>query len=318
MRRITRAAATPACAARRALAIALVAGCARQQAAVQRPGALMTPADLQALPSQSADRRIAYGPDSSQFGDLRIPSGPGPHPVVILIHGGCFKAAYATLRDLAPMGDALKALGIASWNLEYRRLGEAGAGWPGTYQDIARGVDHLRAIASEHALDLNQVAVVGHSAGGHLALWAASRHRVPPGSALSDVSPLRVRGVLDLAGPADLAADVSRYEGLCGDRVLTAMAGGTPVDVPAHYAQASPIALLPTGIPEVLLIGEFEEHLPRPSAEAYVRSARRAGDRAALIVVPGVGHFEIASPTATSWPQVERVVRALLRGRSPE
>src|SRR6185503_21096422 len=98
--------------------------------------ALMTPQDLQALPSQAADVRAAYGKYSSQYGELRVPAGPGPHPVVVLIHGGCFKAAYATLRDLAPMGEALKANGIATWNIEYRRLGEPGGGWSGTYLDV--------------------------------------------------------------------------------------------------------------------------------------------------------------------------------------
>jgi acetyl esterase/lipase len=98
------------------------------------------------------------------------------------IHGGCFKAAYATARDLAPMGDALKADGIASWNVEYRRLGQPGGGWPGTYLDVGRAVDHLHALARQYALDLGRVVVVGHSAGGHLAMWAAARSGLPTAS----------------------------------------------------------------------------------------------------------------------------------------
>jgi acetyl esterase/lipase len=277
----------------------------------------MTPQDLQALPSQAADDRSAYGEDSSQYGELRVPTGPGPHPVVVLIHGGCFKAAYATLRDLAPMGDALKRDGIATWSLEYRRLGEAGAGWSGTYLDVARGVDHLRAMAREHNLDLGRVVLLGHSAGGHLAMWAAARSRVPPGSPLYAPNPLPVRGVVDLAGPLDLTANIPQYEHLCRDAVITALLGGTPVTKPERYEQASPIKLLPLGVPQVLVIGDHEDFVPMPLVEAYAAAAARAGDSVRTITIPRAGHFEIASPRTTAWPHIEAAIRSLLDGRLP-
>jgi len=137
---------------------------------------LMTPQELTAVPARPADMRVEYGPDSNQFGELRLPAGSGPHPVVALIHGGCFKAAYASLRDLAPTGDALKAQGIATWNVEYRRLGQPGGGWPGTYQDVGHAVDQLRALAETYRPDLNRVVIVGHSAGG---ISRCGRHRAP-------------------------------------------------------------------------------------------------------------------------------------------
>jgi acetyl esterase/lipase len=281
------------------------------------PERLMTPQDLGALPSQPPDRRISYGEDSSQYGELRLPVGPGPHPVVVLIHGGCFKAAYATARDLAPMGDALKADGIATWNIEYRRLGEPGGGWPGTYLDVGRAVDHLRTLAGQYALDLGRVIVVGHSAGGHLAMWAAARERVPMGSGISSVTSLPVRGVVNLAGPVDLTANIAGYEGLCRDTVITSLLGGTPAAMPNRYAAASPIKLLPLGIPQVLIIGEHEDFVPRPLAEAYMREATQAGDSVRLVVIPRAGHFEIASPRASTWPLVEAAIRSLLAGRLP-
>ena len=284
--------------------------------ATARP-VLMGPQELQALPSQPPDHRIAYGDSPSQYGELRLPAGAGPHSVAVLIHGGCFKSAYATAKDLAPMGDALKAKGIATWNIEYRRVGEAGGGWPGTYQDIGSAIDHLRTLAGPHALNLSRIAVVGHSAGGHLAMWAAGRQRVPSGSAIAATSPLPLRGALNLGGPLDLTANIAGYQALCRDTVITALLGGTPASVPERYAHASPIKLLPLGIPQVILIGEHEDFVPRPLAEAYVKTAVQSGDRAHLIVIPGAGHFEIASPRASTWPQVESAIRALVDGKLP-
>lgn len=283
-----------------------------------RPGALMTPLDLQALPSDAPDRRIAYGADPNQYGELRLPRSRGPHPVAVLVHGGCFKAEYATLRDLAPMADALKASGIASWNIEYRRLGQPGGGWPGTYLDVGNAVDHLRTFATQNSLDLRRVVIVGHSAGGHLAMWAAARARVPRGSELHAANPLSVRGVLDLAGPIDLTMNLAGYEALCRDAVITKLVGGPPTDVPERYAHASAMKLLPLGIPQVILTGEHEEFVPRPIAETYVRAANEAGDPVRLIVMPDAGHFEIASPRAATWPRVLSVIRTLLEGELPE
>ena len=304
-----------------AMLAALTAGCGSRPApSVETPSSspsLMTPVDLQALPSKQADQRIAYGADSSQFGELRIPSGPGPHPVAILIHGGCFKAAYATLRDLAPMADALEEMGIATWNIEYRRLGQPGGGWPGTYLDVGNAIDHLRGIASVHGLDTGRVVVVGHSAGGHLAMWAAARPRLPATSELHAAAPLPLRGVVDLAGPVDLTANIAGYEGLCRDAVITGLLGGTPASVPERYAHASATRLVPLGLPQVLIIGEHEDFVPRPLAEAYARSAEQAGDRVRLIVLPRAGHFEIASPRAATWPHVAAAIRSLVDGKLP-
>ncbi|HEX2337216.1 MAG TPA: alpha/beta hydrolase [Hyphomicrobiaceae bacterium] len=276
----------------------------------------MTPEELSALPSRAPDRRITYGTDPNQYGDLRIPPGPGPHPVVVLIHGGCFKAAYATADDLSAMADVLKADGIATWNIEYRRLGQPGGGWPGTYHDAGRAVDHVRVIAGEYYLDLDRVVVVGHSAGGHLAMWTAARRRLTKTSDIYVADPLELRGVMDLAGPVDLAADIPNYETLCRDTVITSLLGGTPAAVPEHYAQASAIKLLPLGVPQVLVLGSHEEFVPLRLVEAYVKAATQAGDNVRHILIPGAGHFEIASPLSFTWPQVKAAIRSLLERRS--
>jgi acetyl esterase/lipase len=295
--------------------LALSVGCARRvsppDAAAGSPR-LMTPQDLQALHSRAPDRRVPYGEDSSQYGELRVPAGAGPHPVVVLIHGGCFKAAYATARDLAPMGDALKADGIASWNVEYRRLGQPGGGWPGTYLDVGRAVDYLRTLAGQYQLDLGRVVIVGHSAGGHLAMWAAARARLPASSPLYLKDPLPVRGVIDLAGPVDMTAHIQEYEALCGDTVITSLLGGTPATVPERYEQASAIRLLPLGVPQVLIVGTHEEFVPLPLVETYAKAARRAGDSVGVIVIPGAGHFEIATPRSAAWREVRSAIRSLV------
>jgi len=289
--------------------LALTLACARPAAPP-----LMSPRDLQALPSRPATARVAYGSDSSQYGELRVPPGPGPHPVAILIHGGCFKAMYANARELGAMGDTLTAEGIATWNIEYRRLGQPGGGWPGTYLDVGRAVDHLRELAQDHDLDLSRVVLVGHSAGGHLAMWAASRARLAPESDLYLPDRLPVRGVVDLAGPVDMTANIPGYEGLCRDSVITLLLGGRPGEVPGRYADASAIRRLPLGVAQVLVIGEHEEFVPRPVAEAYVRAAQEAGDSIRLLVLPGMGHFELAMPTTPAWAPVAAAIRGLIDG----
>jgi acetyl esterase/lipase len=238
--------------------------------------------------------------------------------VVVLIHGGCFKAAYANTRDLAPMADALKADGIATWNVEYRRLGQPGGGWPGTYLDVGRAVDYLRTLAGQYQLDLGRVIIVGHSAGGHLAMWTAARSRLPTSSPLYVTDPLPVRGVIDLAGPVDMTANIQGYETLCRDTVITSLLGGTPATVPERYQQASAIKLLPLGVPQALVEGTHEDFVPLPLMKAYAEAARRAGDPVQLVVIPGVGHFEVASPRSSAWPTVESAIRSLLGGRLPE
>jgi acetyl esterase/lipase len=215
------------------------------------------------------------------------------------------------------MADALKADGIATWTIEYRRLGESGGGWPGTYLDVGRAVDHVRSLAAEHHLDLSRVVVVGHSAGGHLAMWTAGRRRLTKTSDLYVANPLPVRGVMDLAGPVDMTANISGYEALCGDTVITSLLGGTPAAVPDHYAQASAIRLLPLAIPQVLVLGSHEEYVPLRFLDAYAQAATQAGDQVRRILIPGAGHFEIASPLSFPWPQVRAAIRSLLDGKLP-
>lgn len=276
--------------------------------------AVMTVSEFQSLPVAAADRRVPYGEEADQFGELRVPASAGPHPVVVLVHGGCWKAEYSTLRELGPIGDVLKAEGIATWNIEYRRLPQPGSGWPGTYLDVGRAIDALRLLATDHALDLNRVIVLGHSAGGHLAMWAAIRHQVATSSPLYQANPLPIRGVVNLAGTIDMRDNIAHMATMCrGDDVVTKLLGGTPTAVPERYDEVSAITRLPLRVPQVLIWGGREDIVPRRIVEKYERAARQAGEPVQLLIVPNVGHFEPATPYSSAWPTVKAAILSLLR-----
>ncbi len=270
----------------------------------------MTPGELSRV-SKKADHVISYGASPDQKAELRVPPGDGPHPVVILIHGGCW-ASFANLSDLGPMADALKSSGFASLNIEYRRLGQTDGGWPGTFLDVGTAVDLLRTLAAQHRLDLSRVVVLGHSAGGHLAMWVAARSRLPVGTPLYVENPLPIKGVINLAGPGDMESFIPFQTQGCGSAVVQAMLGGTPARFPERYAQASAIRMLPLGKPQILIWGDRDDILPLSVGEDYAKAATEVGDPALLVVFPGLGHFETASPYSPCWPVVRSAIECLV------
>lgn len=296
--------------------LVVLAGCARGTKSNQTSSPsrqLMTPVEFQALPSKPTDHRISYGKDPNQYGELRIPASAGPHPVVILIHGGCWRAEFATLRDLAPMGDQLEADGIASWNIEYRRLYQPGSGWPGTYLDVGQAVDFLRTLVQQYNLDLNRVVVLGHSAGGHLAMWVAARHKLPKESRIYLENPLPIRGVIDLAGTPDMAGYVHLDDkNNCGADVIKGMLGENPEDARERDKQVSALKLLPLGIPQVLIWGRQDDYLTVKVAEKYEQAAKQAGDQIRVITMENTGHFEIATTLPPTWEVVRQNIKSLL------
>ena len=271
----------------------------------------LRPRDVDALPSRAADHRIAYGRDSLQFGDLRLPNGPPPHPLVIVIHGGCWVSHFASLQNTAALSDALRDAGVATWNVEYRRLDHPGGGWPGTMADVAAATDYVRTLAKRFPLDTTRVIGIGHSAGGHLALWLGARGRLTSGSPLYVAQPFRLQGVVALGGPGDLADFTTYAATICGTPVIERLLGGTPATVPDRYTQASPRALLPLGTRQLLIVGADDGVMPERARNAYVDVARSAGDSVEAIVVPG-GHFEVIAPTSAAWPTVRDAVLKLL------
>jgi acetyl esterase/lipase len=218
----------------------------------------------------------------------------------------------ADVGHTAPLSDALRNEDIATWNIEYSRIGHPRGGWPGTFVDVGLGVDYLREIADEYNLDLEQVVVIGHSSGAHLALWVAARSKIPPESPVYHDSPLPVRGVVALASPVDLEKEIDLANQLCGDSLMIKLVGGLPDEVPENYNNVSPLRLLPTGVPQRLIIGQNDipvliEHLAN-----YTDSALVLNEHVELDTVPYAGHHEPAVPGSVAWLKVRDAIMSLL------
>ena len=263
--------------------------------------------DLPSLAAGPPTERIQYAAGPFQFGNLRVPKGPGRHPVVVFIHGGCWLSAF----DIAHAGSIEQAMadsGLAVWSLEYRRVGNDGGGWPGTFQDIANGTDYLRTLAAKYSLDLNRVVVAGHSAGGMFALWVAARKKIPASSELYVANPLAVRGVFALAPAPDLEG--LSAAGTCGN-VINKLMGGSPAEHADRYAAASPMKLVPVGVPQTLIVGA-QDRSWAPIGRAYFARAQSVGDSGVTLVeAPEAGHFELVAPKTTTWPIVIRELKAM-------
>lgn len=245
-----------------------------------------------------------YGPAPAQAAELLLPAslatdprgGPTRGGVAVLVHGGYWKAGYDRSLEDAVAADLLDR-GVPVWNVDYRAATADGGGWPGTLEDVAAACDLLVDVAAERGLDARRTALVGHSAGGQLALWAAGRRRLPadaPGAG-PRLLPL---AVVSQAGVDDLVDAASR--GL-GDGAVPALLGGTPEDVPDRYALASPTALLPLGLPVLAVTGTADVNVPPDQTTSFAAAARAAGDDVTLEVVDGEDHFAHLDPASRCW-----------------
>jgi len=242
--------------------------------------------DILRVPPPKADARVSYGHGPQQFGDLRLPAGKGPHPTVIFIHGGYWRNTY----NLDHTGHACAALakaGAATWNIEYRRLGDTGGGWPGTMDDVLHAGEFLRILGPRYNLDLRRVVASGHSAGGQLALWLAAQMAV------------ELRGVIPLAAVSDLrrAFALQLSNGVVGQFL-----GGSPDRVPQRYAATSPIELLPISAPQRVIHGTADDIVPFEISERFAKASHNAK----LIPLPGAGHFELIDPKSREWETVRK------------
>lgn len=230
------------------------------------------------LPPGPAGTRIGYGADPNQFGELYLPPTPGPHAVLIYIHGGFWRARY-DLTHARALCHAIAAAGCAVWSLEYRRVGQSGGGYPGTLDDVRAGA---RRLAQIPGLDLARVVLAGHSAGGHLALWLAAQEE------------LELRAVIALAAVSDLRRARALH---LGDGAVDAFLGSAD-----HDSHVSPLELLPMRVPQRLLHGTLDAVVPFELSERFAS----ASNNARLVTLPGAGHLELIDPRWPEWPIVRQ------------
>ncbi|TPG14618.1 alpha/beta hydrolase [Sphingomonas oligophenolica] len=284
---------------------------------------LLTWSDLTRRPRPTPDATVAYGTDPLQKGDLwipqRKPNGNARPPVIIMIHGGCWQTDIADRTLMDWIADDLRHDGIAVWNIDYRGVDRPGGGYPGTFTDTGKAVDQLHAIAKKYHLDARRVVAIGHSAGGHLALWAAGRARLPASSPLRVAHPLRINHVISLGGLPDLEATAASPDNGCGTAVVARLVG--PLDNntrPDPYADTSVTRLLPLGVSQDLVNGREDHIIPYRLATGYVATATTAGDTAVLHTVPNTGHVELITPESTAWAETRRLIHAALLIPSPQ
>lgn len=246
--------------------------------------------DILSLTPPPADARVAYGSDANQFVDLRLPKSKGAHPLAIGIHGGYWRARY----DLGYFGHlcaALTAKGIATANLEYRRVGNTGGGWPGTFADVRAGYQFLLQKAGQYGFDARRAVAIGHSAGGQLALCLAAHE---PG----------VKSAVSLAGVVDLQRAYTLH--LSNDAVVEFL-GGTPAEVADHYREADPMKLS-IAARQWLVHGKEDDVVPPALSRDYVAAKKKLKEDVQLVEISAAGHFELVDPRASAWKDVENAV----------
>jgi acetyl esterase/lipase len=262
------------------------------------------PREVLSRPSPPPDFTVAYGDDPEQVADVRMPPrGVDVHPMVVYLHGGFWMSEWDRVHA-APLATALAALGYPVASLEFRRVGQPGGGWPGTFDDAATGVAKLPELVAVAVAERGGVApdttrpiLVGHSAGGHLALWVARR-----------LGPSGTRGVVALAPVADLA---TAYELGLGDGAVAKLLGGGPLDVPELYAAADPTANLPLTVPAVIVHGDLDAEVPVEIGVDFVAASGSAGDDVRLVRLSDVEHYALIDPQSSVWPQIIGAVDAL-------
>lgn len=238
-----------------------------------------------------------YGPDDLRTGELRVPRGRGPFPVAVLIHGGCFVKEMGGT-GMQSLAEALRQRGFATWDIDYRRYGHAGGGFPGTFDDISAGVDYLPRLAKRYNLDMNRVTVMGHSAGAFFASWSAGRRKLEGPWRAKAGSP-RFRSLFVIDGPGTLAPFVGVDRQVCGRPVIAPFMGGTPAQVPEAYRMADIAATADLGIPQHFVLADLG-----PLMQPYVTQVRKRGIAGKEIAPPNANHFDVITPSTANGKSV--------------
>ncbi|SDJ51297.1 alpha/beta hydrolase family protein [Salimicrobium halophilum] len=263
-------------------------------------------------------QKIYYGEKKDHFGELRLPDTEGPYPVAIVIHGGFWKSEYG-LEETREIAEDLTADGWATWNIEYSRVGQDAGGWPGTFLDAAQATDALFVLQHDHPLDLKRVVTIGHSAGGHLALWLAGRKNLPETSYLYKRSPLPLAAAVSLAGVNELKTmhDVHRFRddtlNKSPDNPTADLLGGSPEEVPERFRDGSPKELLPLSTMQILVHGALDINVPVGISDDYQEWAENMGDPVKYVRMSDAEHFMLTDTSTRAWKRVKEEMDLLLR-----
>ncbi len=277
------------------------------------PPVLMTWSDLKERPLPAPTHTIQYGAGAAEVADLWLPEGAGPHPVVLMVHGGCWQKQFADRTLMNYAAERLRAEGIAVWNIEYRGVDEAGGGYPGTFLDVAKAADALRDVAGKYNLKTDRVVAYGHSAGGHLALWLAARPRLPEASPLHGANPLPIATVLSVGGLADLKAAAPVTDPGCLAAIMDQLTGPPSAARPDVFSDTSPAELLPLGARQISVNGDRDAIAPAELGHGYTARARAAGDIAETVVIANTGHVELISPGAAAFDAELEFIKTAFR-----
>jgi len=273
---------------------------------------LMTWNDLFGRVPVSPTQTVKWGPGATDVADLWLPKGDGPHPVVVMVHGGCWQKEIADRTIMNWAAEDLRAQGLAVWNIEYRGVDEAGGGYPGTFLDVAHAADALRDQSMVYSLDLKRVAAFGHSAGGHLAMWLAARPRLPQASPMRMDNPLKLVGVVNSGGLADLAESKDVTDRSCLADIYDKLVAPISSSRARVLSDTSPAEMLPLGVRQISVNGHEDRIAPPVLGESLARRARAAGDDAEARVVMNTGHVELVSPGAKAWDVEVAALREIL------
>ncbi len=275
-------------------------------------GATMQWADLLERPRPKADVRIPYGADPLQYAELWLPRGNAPHPVVLMVHGGCWQTDIADASIMNYIADDLRTRGIAVWNIEYRGVDRDGGGYPGTFLDVVAASEALRKHGNKYGLATQRVVAVGHSAGGHLALWLAARERISRSSRLYSTTPLPIAAAISLGGLPDLEAAQVPPGDTCGAEPVRRLVGLAGEGRSDPYADTSPAAMFPFSSRQVLINASRDRIAPPSFAEAYAAKAQKHGAGVQRVTVPDEGHVELIAPGTSSWAAAVVEIRKAL------
>ncbi|HKU26636.1 MAG TPA: alpha/beta hydrolase [Candidatus Sulfotelmatobacter sp.] len=241
-----------------------------------------------------ADARLNYGKDQFHFGDLRLPHGKGSFPAAMFVHGGFWRAGY-DLQHAGFLCAGLTKAGFVTWNIEYRRVGNPGGGWPGSFEDVTSGYQFLRQLVGKYPIDTKRMVVMGHSAGGQLALALAAHHN-------------SMRAAVSLAGVVNLHRAWELH--LSHDAVAEFL-GGPPERVRDHYREASP-AELDIHCKQLIVHGLHDDTVPVEMSREYVRQKTAKSENITFLELPDSGHYELIDPKSTAWPKITGAIAKLV------